>query len=67
MEKNLPAVKDAIDRYHRVTGSPAWVVLLTFRGEWETVAHGANAADAAKARGFLTAAGASVDVREISW
>ena len=22
-EKNLPAVKDAIDRYHRVTGSPA--------------------------------------------
>ena len=64
-EKNLPAVKDAIDRYHRVTGSPAsgGAAHGLPAGEWETVAHGANAADAAKARGFLSAAGASVDVQ----
>jgi len=64
-EKNLAAVKDAIDRYHRVTGNPAsgGAAHGLPAGEWETVAHGANAADAAKARGFLSAAGASVDVQ----
>jgi len=64
-EKNLAAVKDAIDRYHRATGSPASSGAAHGLpvGEWETVAHGANSADAAKARGFLSAAGASVDVQ----
>ena len=64
-EKNHAAVKDAVDRFYRVTGSPSsgGAAHGLPVGEWETIAHGVNTADAAKARGFLAAAGASVDVQ----
>ena len=64
-EKNHSAVKEAINRFYRVTGQPAsgGVALGMPVGEWETIALGASAPDAAKARGFLSSAGASVDVQ----
>ncbi|MEE2615630.1 MAG: cbb3-type cytochrome c oxidase subunit II [Verrucomicrobiota bacterium] len=64
-EKNHSAVKEAVNRFYRVTGQPAssGVALGLPIGEWETIALGASVSDAAKARGFLSAAGASVDVQ----
>jgi cbb3-type cytochrome oxidase cytochrome c subunit len=64
-EKNHAAVQEAISRFLKVTGRDASSgAALGFPvGEWETVVNGANAADASKARNFLAAAGASVDVQ----
>ena len=64
-EKNHAAVQEAISRFRNVTGRDAsgGAVLGLPVGEWETVVNGANAADASKARNFLAAAGASVDVQ----
>jgi len=64
-EKNLSAVQDAVNRFHKATGSESsgGAALGLSAGEWETVAPGANAGDALKARNFLKAAGASVDVQ----
>ena len=64
-EKNLAAVQEAASRFYKLTGRKAsgGAALGLPAGEWETLVTGANAADASKARNFLTAAGASVDVQ----
>ena len=64
-EKNHAAVQEAISRFYKVTGREAsgGAALGLPVGEWETVVNGANAADASKARNFLSIAGASVDVQ----
>jgi cbb3-type cytochrome oxidase cytochrome c subunit len=62
-EKNHAAVQEAISRFRNVTGRDASSGAGFPIGEWETVVNGANAADASKARNFLAAAGASVDVQ----
>ena len=64
-EKNHSAVKEAVNRFYKVTGNPAsgGIALGLPIGEWETVALGVSVSDAAKARGFLSSAGASVDVQ----
>ena len=64
-EKNLAAVQEAASRFYKLTGRKAsgGAALGLPAGEWETIVTGANAADASKARNFLAAAGASVDVQ----
>ena len=64
-EKNHAAVQEAISRFYKVTGREAsgGAALGLPVGEWETVVNGANAANASKARNFLSIAGASVDVQ----
>ena len=64
-EKTHSAVKEAVNRFYRVTGQPAsgGAALGLPVGEWETIAVGANVSDASKARNFLSSAGASVDVQ----
>jgi cbb3-type cytochrome oxidase cytochrome c subunit len=64
-EKNHAAVQEAISRFYKVTGreSSRGAALGLPVGEWETIVTGATAADATKARNFLDAAGASVDVQ----
>ena len=64
-EKNHAAVQEAVSRFYRVTGRRAsgGAALGLPVGEWETIVSGANSADASKARNFLAAAGASVDVQ----
>jgi len=64
-EKNHATVQGAVRRLYQVTGrehaggAAAGLPI----GEWETVMTGANSMDASKARNFLAAAGASVDVQ----
>ena len=64
-EKNHAAVQEAVSRFYKLTGRAAsgGAALGLPVGEWETVVNGANAADASKARNFLAAVGASVDVQ----
>ena len=64
-EKNLAAVQEAASRFYKLTDRKAsgGAALGLPAGEWETIVTGANAADASKARNFLAAAGASVDVQ----
>ena len=64
-KKNLAAVQEAISRFHKVTGRDAssGAALGLPVDEWGTVVNDANAVDASKARNFLAAAGASVDVQ----
>ena len=64
-EKNHAAVQEAVSRFYKLTGRRAsgGAAFGLPVGEWETIVTGANAADASKARNFLAAAGASVDVQ----
>ena len=62
-EKNHAAVEEAISRFRNVTGRDASSGAGFPIGEWETVENALDAADASKARNFLAAAGASVDVQ----
>ncbi|MDP7585576.1 MAG: cbb3-type cytochrome c oxidase subunit II [Verrucomicrobiota bacterium] len=62
-EKNHAAVQEAISRFRNVTGRDASSGAGFPIGEWETVGNALDAADASKARNFLAAAGASVDVQ----
>ncbi|MEE2947046.1 MAG: cbb3-type cytochrome c oxidase subunit II [Verrucomicrobiota bacterium] len=64
-EKNHAAVQEAVSRFYKLTGRKAsgGAALGLPVGEWETIVTGANPADASKARNFLAAAGASVDVQ----
>ena len=64
-EKNHAAAQEAVSRFYRATGRRAsgGAALGLPVGEWETIGTGLNPADASKARNFLAAAGASVDVQ----
>ena len=62
-EKNHAAVEEAISRFRNVTGRDASSGAGFPIGEWETVENALDAADASKARNFLAAAGASLDVQ----
>lgn len=63
--KNHAAVQDAISRFYKDIGreDSSGAVLGLPVGEWDRVVTDANAGDALKARNFLKAAGASVDVQ----